>query len=136
MQMQKTGQPMRLMVIDDEPTVGRRLKQVLSKSGFDVEVFTSPLAALERMAENPFDIVVTDFRMKELNGMQVLEKILELSPRTKVIIITGYARIETATEAFRAGGFDFIAKPFRLDELRQSIFRAARALEPGPSSPS
>ncbi len=129
MQMQIDGRPMRLMVIDDEPTVGRRLKQVLSKSGFEVEVFTRPVAAVERMAEEPFDIVVTDFRMKEMNGMQVLQKIRELSPRTKVIIITGYARIETATKAFRAGGFDFIAKPFRLDELRQSIFRAARALE-------
>ncbi len=129
MQMQIDGRPMRLMVIDDEPTVGRRLKQVLSKSGFEVEVFTSPVAAVKRMAEEPFDIVVTDFRMKEMNGMQVLEKIRELSPRTKVIIISGYARIETATEAFRAGGFDFIAKPFRLDELRRSIFRAARALE-------
>ena len=129
MQTRKNGQPMRLMVIDDEPTVGRRLKQVLSKSGFEVEVFTSPVAAMERMAAEPFDIVVTDFRMKEMNGMQVLQKIRELSPRTKVIIITGYARIETAAEAFRAGGFDFIAKPFRIDELRQSIFRAARALE-------
>ncbi len=134
MQKQIDGRPMRLMVIDDEPTVGRRLKQVLSKSGFDVEVFTSPVAAVKRMAEEPFDIVVTDFRMKEMNGMQVLERIRELSPRTKVIIITGYARIETATEAFRAGGFDFIAKPFRLDELRRSIFRAARALE-ADSSP-
>lgn len=136
MQLPETSRSMRLMVIDDEPTVGRRLKQVLAKSGFEVEAFTSPVAALERMAEKPFDIVVTDFRMKEMNGMQVLKKIRTLYPRTKVIIITGYARIETATEAFREGGFDFIAKPFRLDELRTSIFRAARSIEAAASSPS
>jgi len=102
---------------------------------FEKTLTQSPVAALERMTEKPFDIVVTDFRMKEMSGMQVLKKIRALYPRTKAIIITGYGRIETATEAFREGGFNFIAKPFRLDELRKSIFRAVQSIEADASFP-
>ncbi len=116
-----------LVIIDDEPIVGRRLKQVFSKLGYHVEIFTNPLDALEYMEENPFDIVVTDFKMEEMDGMEVLRKAKELNPNARVIIITGYARPETAKEAFQSGVFDFMVKPFRLEELKNAVKRAADA---------
>ncbi len=122
----KSDEPLRLVIIDDEPIVGRRLKQVFSKMGYHVDIFTNPLYALEFMKDNPFDIVITDFKMEELDGMEVLRRAKQLNPKSRVIIITGYARPETAKEAFKSGVFDFMVKPFRLDELKESVSRAAK----------
>jgi DNA-binding NtrC family response regulator len=113
------------MVIDDENIVGKRLKPALSKDGDIVETFEDGKTALERFEEQPFDIVVTDIRMGEMDGLEVLEKILKKSDRTKVIIITGYATVEVAREALSKGAFDFIAKPFKPNDLRDIIKRAA-----------
>ncbi|RUM87257.1 MAG: response regulator [Thermodesulfatator sp.] len=120
-------QPIRLVIIDDEPIVGKRLKQVFSKMGFDVEIFTNSLAAVQFMEKNPFDIVVTDFKMEELDGMDVLREAKRINPGARVIIITGYASPETAKEAFKNGVFDFMVKPFRLEELKEAVLRAAKA---------
>jgi DNA-binding NtrC family response regulator len=75
-----------------------------------------------------FDIVVTDIRMDEMDGMQVLEYVRAKSSTTRVILITGYAMIALAREAMDKGAFDFIAKPFKPDDLRQVIARAAESL--------
>ncbi len=116
-----------LVIIDDEPIVGRRLKQVFTKMGYKVEIFTNPLEAVKYMENNPFDIVVTDFKMEEIDGMEVLRRAKELNPDSRVIIITGYAKPETAKEAFKSGVFDFMVKPFRLEELKNAVNRAAEA---------
>ena len=116
--------PLKLLVIDDESIVGKRLKQVFTKMGFKVDTYTNPISAMEVMEKYPFDIVVTDFKMDGMDGMEVLERVKKMNPDTKVIIITGYAQLDTASEAFRKGVFDFIAKPFRLDELKRVIIRA------------
>lgn len=118
-----------IMILDDEPIVGKRLKPALTKSGFDVEVFENPAKALSRFDEKNFDIVVTDLRMEEIDGIQVLEHIMSKSRRnTKVIFITGYATVEVAREALVKGAFDFIAKPFKLNDLRMAVNKAALAL--------
>jgi DNA-binding NtrC family response regulator len=114
----------RLLVVDDENIVGKRLKQVFSKIGFEVETYTAAAPAMAAMAEKPFDIVVTDLKMEGMDGMEVLKRVREMSPRTQVIIITGYASPATAELAQQQGVFEFLAKPFRLDELKQVIFRA------------
>jgi len=121
---------LQILVLDDEPIVGKRLRSALEKNGYAVEVFEDSRAALRRLDEREFDIVVTDIRMEEVDGIQVLEHVLERSERTKVIVITGYATVEVAREALAKGAFDFIAKPFKPDDLRQIITRAAAALEP------
>jgi len=118
-----------IMVLDDEEIVGKRLKTALEKSPYEVEIFQDSRAAMERIAEKEFDIVVTDVRMEQFNGMQVLERVLEKSDRTKVIIITGYATVEVAREALTRGAFDFIAKPFKPDDLRQVIAKAVKELQ-------
>ncbi len=120
---------LQILVLDDEPIVGKRLKAALEKNGHGVEVFEDSRLALVRLDEKEFDIIVTDVRMEEVDGIQVLEHVLEHSARTKVIVITGYATVEVAREALAKGAFDFIAKPFKPDDLRQVIQKAAAALE-------
>jgi DNA-binding NtrC family response regulator len=121
-------QSLQILILDDEPIVGKRLRTALEKSGYAVEVFEDSRVALQRLGEKEFDIIVTDVRMEEVDGIQVLEHVLERSVRTKVIVITGYATVEVAREALAKGAFDFIAKPFKPDDLRQVIARAAAAL--------
>lgn len=119
---------LKIMVIDDENIVGKRLKPALEKTGDLVETFEDGEKALERFYESPFDIVVTDIRMEKIDGIEILEKIQARSPRTKVIIITGYATVEVAREALSKGAFDFIAKPFKPGDLREIIRRASNEL--------
>jgi len=122
------AQKLKIMVIDDENIVGKRLKPVLEKSGDIVETFEDGVSALARFEEEPFDIVVTDIRMEKIDGIEVLERVLAKSSRTKVIIITGYATVEVAREALSKGAFDFIAKPFKPADLRTIIKRASQEL--------
>ena len=117
-----------VLLLDDEPIVGKRLKPALVKFGCNVEVFEDPRKALERIDQKEFDIVVTDIRMDEVDGLQVLQHVRKASERTKVIMITGYAMMAVAREAMEKGAFDFIAKPFKPDDLRKVIAKAAKAL--------
>ena len=122
------SQQLEVLLLDDEPIVGKRLKPALAKIGCNVEVFEQPAEALKRLATKTFDVVVTDIRMDEIDGIQVLEQVIKKSPRTKVIMITGYAMMALAREAMEKGAFDFIAKPFQPDDLRKVIAKAANAL--------
>ena len=118
----------RLLIIDDEPIVGKRLQQAFGKLGLEVAIFTSPLPAMEAMAQKPFDIVVTDLKMEGMDGIEVLRRSRQLNNRARVIIITGYASQETADAASQEGVFDFLAKPFRLEELKSAVNRAIEEL--------
>ena len=119
---------LRLLVVDDESIVGKRLQQVYGKLGFEVEVFTRPADALAAMARQSFEIVVTDLRMDGIDGWEVLRQVREMNPATKVIVITAYVEEETVAKATQYGAFDIIAKPFRLEELRQVVFAAVEDL--------
>ena len=124
----KKGEKLNVMILDDEPIVGKRLKPALTKAGFDVEFFLNPREALARLDEQEFDIVVTDLKMEEVDGIQVLENVLSKCEKTRVILITGYATVEVAREALVKGAFDFIAKPFKPNDLRAVINKAALSL--------
>ena len=119
---------LKVLLLDDEPIVGRRLGPALTKIGCEVEVYEDPELALAKLAKQEFDVVVTDIRMEQIDGMQVLEFALDRWPRCKVIMITGYAMMSLAREAMEKGAFDFIAKPFKPDDLRRMIAKAAAAL--------
>jgi DNA-binding NtrC family response regulator len=131
---QPVGEPtakkekLEVMVVDDEPIVGKRLKPALTKYGYDVEVFDNPVKAIDRFDQKEFDVVVTDLRMDDLNGIEVLEHVTAKSSKTKVIFITAYATVENAREALVKGAFDFIAKPFKPNDLRMAIAKAALSL--------
>lgn len=121
--------PCDILILDDEPIVGERLKPVLEKEGHRVEVFVDPKRALQRLETKKFDIVVTDIRMDEMDGIQVLEMVASKSEETKVIMITGYATLEVARESLAKGAFDFIAKPFKLKEIREAIRKAVETIQ-------
>jgi DNA-binding NtrC family response regulator len=117
-----------ICVIDDEIVVCKRLQQFLSKEGYAVETFVDSRSAIERIDQTKFDIVVTDIRMDNIDGMEVLDHVTRKDESTKVIMITGYATIEIAREAQAKGAFDFISKPFRPKDLKEVIDRAVKEL--------
>jgi DNA-binding NtrC family response regulator len=115
-----------ICILDDEPIVGDRLKPEMEDDGYEVEVFTDSESAIKRIQERCFDIFITDLKMEGVDGMGFLEKVKEHCPNSQVIIITGYATIETARESFVRGAYDFIAKPFRISEIREAVKKARR----------
>jgi DNA-binding NtrC family response regulator len=119
--MQKQG---KLLVVEDEKIALKNLVHVLKKDGYDVTGAQSGAAALALIESQLFDVVLTDLKMEKVDGMQVLKKCRERSPETEVIVITGYATPESAVEAMKRGAFYYIAKPFRLDEVRQVVGEA------------
>jgi DNA-binding NtrC family response regulator len=122
---------LRALIVDDEPIVGRRLKPVLEKLGFEVEVFEDSALALSRFSEAGFDIVVSDVKMKGMDGVDLLERVRARSPHCKVILITGFPSPEVAAEAMAKGAFEYLAKPFKTDHLRRAVERAAASLREG-----
>lgn len=120
---------LKILIIDDEPIVGKRLVPALGKSGYEIEFYESGEAGLKRIDQTHFDIVVTDVRMSGIDGIEVLSRVKEKTPNSKVIIITGYATMEVAREAMSRGAFDIIVKPFRAGDLREAIRRAEEALD-------
>ena len=118
-----------VLILDDEPIVGTRLKALLEKDGHRVEVFTDPVHGLRNLEDKTVDIVISDIRMPTMDGMQVMNRVAQQSKPIKVILITGYATLELARESLTKGAFDFIAKPFKSREIRETIQKAAEALQ-------
>jgi len=112
-----------ILILDDEPIVSKRLKPSLEKKGYEVETFTVSMEALQRTRERDFDIVITDLKMEGMDGMQFLTEVKRKTPATEVIVITGFATMDTAKESFNKGVFDFLAKPFKLGEIAAVIKR-------------
>jgi DNA-binding NtrC family response regulator len=113
-----------VLILDDEPIVWKRLKPALEKVGYEVEAFTQSSNAMRRVQEKEFDIVVTDLKMEGIDGMAFMTEVKRRSPRTEVIVITGFATMETAKESFQKGVFDFLAKPFKRGELLEIVKKA------------
>jgi len=116
------------MVLDDEPIVCKRLKPALEKLGYEVDAFTQSPEAMQQIQRVNYDIVITDLKMKEVDGMQFLSEAKKRHPATEVIVITGFATMETAKQSFQKGVFDFIAKPFKLSEIQEVVNRAANKI--------
>lgn len=120
---------MEVLIIDDEEIVCKRLKPSIERMGCRVETFMDPVEALARIDDKEFDVVISDVRMEEVDGIQILEHVQGKSSHTKVIIITGYAMMALAREAMHKGAFDFVSKPFKPADIRKVIAEAAEALE-------
>lgn len=117
----------KIMAIDDEKIVVDMLRMHLKKEGFHVETFLEAAPALERLRQERFDVVVTDLKMKGIDGMEVLTTIKGLYPDLPVIMITAFAHLNTAIEAFRGEVHDFFPKPFKIKDLIASVRRALPA---------
>lgn len=114
----------RIMVIDDEKIVGDMAKLSLEQDGYSVETFLNAEPALKRLQEEQFDVVVTDYKMKGIDGMEVLRTVKDRYPKTQVIMITAFANLDAAIEALRRDVHDFFPKPVKIKELKASIKRA------------
>ena len=114
----------RIMIIDDEKIVGEMAKISLEAEGYEVEAFLDAAPALERLRQQRFDVVVTDYKMKGIDGMEVLHTVRSLYPETQVIMITAFANLDAAIEALRRDVHDFFPKPVKIKELTASIRRA------------
>ena len=115
-----------ICVLDDEPIVGDRLRPELEDAGYEVEVFVDSASAIKRLDDRCFDIFVTDLKMEGVDGMGFLEKAKERCENSEVIIITGYATLESVRESFVRGAYDVIAKPFRIEEIRDAVNKAKK----------
>jgi len=112
-----------ILILDDEPIVCKRLKPFFQKVGYEVETFNVGAEALARVQERRFDVVITDLKMEGLDGLTFLGKVKDLYPDTDVIVITGFATMETARDSFHKGVFDFISKPFKLADILDGVRR-------------
>ncbi len=107
----------RVLILDDEPIVGERLKASLERVGFSVDAFFTSQDALKQMERESYDILVTDLKMKDPDGLEVLRTAKQKKPNLKAVVITGFATDQMAEEALSAGAVYFIAKPFKISQL-------------------
>lgn len=123
----------RVLIIDDDEIIRKSCEKVLSPEGYVVVSAQSGREGLKLLSNKPFDLVLTDLRMSDMNGIDVLKKVKEMGPDIEVIIITGYGTIKSAIEAIRYGAYDYVEKPFSPEELlnvvRRSLERRKLILE-------
>jgi two-component system response regulator PilR (NtrC family) len=108
----------RILVVDDEASMRQLMEIALSKEGYQVTGADSARQAREMFAERSFDLVISDIKLPDLSGVEVLRHVRETAPDTPVIMITAYASTDTAVEALRLGAADYVTKPFKIDELK------------------
>ncbi|MBW4056627.1 MAG: sigma-54-dependent Fis family transcriptional regulator [Proteobacteria bacterium] len=111
----------KLLVIDDEPAIREGVRRILESDSFQVETFASGYAALERIKQQTFDLVITDLKMPGISGMEVLKALKEIQPDLPVIFITGYSSVDSAVEVMKLGAVDYIAKPFTPEEMLSTV---------------
>jgi DNA-binding NtrC family response regulator len=114
----------KVLVVDDETIALKNLEHVMKKEGYEVVGTTSGPNALKILEGQEFDVVLTDLKMEKVDGMQILKRCKELYPDTEVIMITGYATLESGVQTMKHGAFYYVAKPFKLDEVRKIVKEA------------
>jgi DNA-binding NtrC family response regulator len=117
------GQKKKVAVLDDEAIVCERLKPALERAGFQVETYTQSQQFINSLSQEHYDVLITDLKMHKPDGLDVMRFVQQHYPAIKVIIITGFATVDTATEALKSGAVDFIAKPFKISHLRDLVIR-------------
>ncbi|MEM3370040.1 MAG: sigma-54 dependent transcriptional regulator [Candidatus Micrarchaeia archaeon] len=114
----------KILVVEDEKSMRAILQMFFENEGFNVSTASDGIEALSMIEEDIFDVIVTDIKMPKLDGMELLKKVKEISPATMVIMITAFGTKESAIEAMKIGAYDYINKPFNMDELRIIVKRA------------
>ncbi|MEW6441544.1 MAG: sigma-54 dependent transcriptional regulator [bacterium] len=115
---------MRVLIIEDEAILRVSLQDELREHGYEVDAFEDPVAAMESFRSSPAPIVISDLRLPRMSGMALLSRIKSLQPETIVILMTAYGEVSTAVEAMKKGAYDYLTKPFDLDELVLLLERA------------
>ncbi len=117
---------LRVLVIDDDEDICLYLKEFLTREGYRVTTITKPLDALPEIKEGRHQIVLLDVRMPEVDGVELLREIRSIDSDVCVIVMTAYPSVESAVDTMKADAFDYLRKPFELDQLRGVIQRAVR----------
>ena len=113
-----------ILVVEDENVARKNLEHILKKEGYDIVSTDSGEKALTLLKNSTFDLVITDLKMEKVDGMQVLEQSRALHPLTEVIMITGYATVDLAVQLHEGRRFYYIAKPYKIDEVRKIVREA------------
>ncbi len=113
----------RVLIVDDEKAIRESVSLVLSDEGYETEIASNGIEALKYMGERDFDVLISDLKMPEMDGIELVKQSLKICPQTSVIIITAHASVESAIEALRIGAFDYILKPFDFDDLILKVQR-------------
>ncbi len=122
-----------ILVVDDEMSMREFLDILLTREGYDVSLAESGELACEILGNKEFDLVITDIRMQDIDGIEVLKKAKETCPETMVVLISAFATAETAVEAMREGAYDYIPKPFKVGEFKKIVREALLAKRSGGS---
>ena len=117
---------MRALIVDDEKNIRRTLLLALESMGHEAMAAASGPLAIEELKASSYDVVLLDLKLSEESGLDVLQEILRVSPRTAVVMVTAYASVETAVEAMRRGAFDYLPKPCIPDQVRQVLAHIER----------
>jgi DNA-binding NtrC family response regulator len=123
MKLNPTQSARRILVVDDEPLIRATLAEYLTGEGFTVTACASGEQALAEAEQQPYDVVLCDVQLPGIDGIEVLERLLKVSPETFVLLITAYATVENAVEAFQRGAHDYLMKPIILDEVAGKVRR-------------
>jgi DNA-binding NtrC family response regulator len=119
----------KILIVDDEKIALKNLEHIMKKEGYEVVGTQSGPNALKLLEEQSFDVVLTDLKMEKVDGMQILKKCRDLYQDAEVIIITGYATLESAVQTMKHGAFYYVAKPFKLDEVRKVVKEAVEKVK-------
>ena len=111
----------KVLILDDEQIVGERLQASLERDGYAVDVSFAGRDALDQLDRNNYDLLITDLKMSGTDGLQVLRAAKQAQPAIRVIVITGFATKDTAEEVLRSGAAEFIAKPFKISQLKSLL---------------
>lgn len=120
--------PRRILIVDDEEIARTNLEHILGKQGYSVVTAESGQKGVDLLEKERFDVVLTDLRMERVDGMKVLEESRRVNPSCEVIMITGYATVDTAIEAMRRGAYHYISKPYRIEEVRKTVAEAVEKI--------
>ncbi|MBV9169938.1 MAG: response regulator, partial [Chloroflexi bacterium] len=112
-----------LLVIDDEESVAVTMGAILEMEGYQVAITTTGAEALRRLREQTFDVVLTDLRLDDTDGLSIVAELRKIQPDAVAIMLTGYASMESAIKALREGAYDYLIKPCDVDELRVVVAR-------------
>jgi len=117
-----------VLIIDDEPLMRLSMMDALKAVGYEVQDASNGDEGIERLQANHYDLVITDLRMPGSDGLQVVQACKERSPDTEVIVITAHGSVGTAVQAMKLGAYDYITKPFSMDELLLTVDRATKVV--------
>jgi DNA-binding NtrC family response regulator len=131
----ETQSKKRILFVSDKDQERGTIKRLLEDEGYDIQTASSVAEAIDILGESTFDLVITEHKMAEMDGIELLKRKKEIAPKTPFIMVTAYGTVELAVEAMRLGAYDFIEKPYSFDKLTLSIRRTIESAKASSQTP-